>query len=144
MKPDITIFNAAIMRPVIVAHTPAEQSLLARHYGAAGVDWVCVERTGTEENRKFRKLHEEIAASRIVVRNDQASEGRLRQLTSGGYSATGRTRPNPRVAWGRRLTPENGDGRDDPVGIGRPLHGQGPGGRPLAGRTQHADEEGEG
>ena len=98
MKPDITIFNATTLRPVIVAHTPAGQSLLARHYGADGVDWVCVERTGEEGNRKFRNLHDEIAASRIVVRNDQASEGRLRELTAGGYPATGRITPNPRVA----------------------------------------------
>ena len=60
-------------------------------------EWVCTERTGSTGSRKFRELHGKIIAAHIVVRNNQASEARLDELTDGAYSATGGNAPNPGV-----------------------------------------------
>ncbi len=96
MQPDITIYNATTMYPVILAHTRNGRDLMARHYGMAldEIEWLCIERTSTTGNLGFRELHGKIIAAHIVVRNDQASAARLDELTDGGYSAH---LPNPRV-----------------------------------------------
>ena len=97
MTPDITIWNATTVRPVITAHTEAGRTLLARHYDmeAEQIDWICIERVSTKGTRKFQELHNRIIRAHIIVRNDQASAARLDELTGGEYSARN---PSPRVA----------------------------------------------
>ncbi|MDE0281949.1 MAG: hypothetical protein OXN16_12880 [Gammaproteobacteria bacterium] len=99
MSPDIIIWSATTARPVIFAHTPKGRTLLAGHYGLRSeeIGWVCIERTSSTGNRKFRELHGKIIAAHIVVRNDQASLARLDELTGGAYSATAGNMPNPGV-----------------------------------------------
>ena len=101
MKPDITIYNATTACPVIVSHTPAGRALLARHYRAEDIEWVFIERAGTDGNRRFRALHDRIIRAHLAVRNDQASRKRLDELTGGEYSARERRIPGRPAAGSR-------------------------------------------
>ncbi|MDE0280465.1 MAG: hypothetical protein OXN16_05195 [Gammaproteobacteria bacterium] len=99
MNPDITIYNATSVSPVVFAHSEAGRTLLAEHYGLSAevADWVCIELTGTAAARRFRELHGRMVAARLRVRHDQASRARLDALTGGRYSAFS-SASNPRVA----------------------------------------------
>jgi len=99
MNPDITIYNATSVSPVVFAHSEAGRTLLAEHYGpgAEAADWICVELTGTEAARRFRELRGRMVAARLRVRHDQASRARLDELTGGRYSAFSAA-SGPRVA----------------------------------------------
>lgn len=95
--PDITIYNATAAYPVVVGHTPAGRALLAGNYGrdTEGLEWICIDRASIGGSRKFRDLHEQAGAACLRVRHDQASRGRLDELTCGRYSTF---TSNPRVA----------------------------------------------
>lgn len=93
MKPDLTIYNATTACPVVVAHSPAGQNLIARHCGIEEAGWACIGRTTTAGHRRFRELQEKIADARLLARNDQASRKRLDELTGGEYSAMDRHLP---------------------------------------------------
>ena len=99
MNPDITVYNATSLCPVVFAHSESGRNLLAEHYGlsAEAADWICVELTGTAAARRFRELHGRMVAARLRVRHDQASRARLDELTGGRYSAFSAA-SNPRVA----------------------------------------------
>ena len=90
MTPDIIIYNATTNYPVIVGHTLAGRTLLARYYGVEDIDWVCIERVSTDGTRKFDELHARIITAHIVVRNEHATDRLLDELTGGEYSATAR------------------------------------------------------
>ncbi len=94
---DIAVFNATMIRPVILAHTPAGRTLPADHCGLRSeqVGWACVERASSTGNRKFRELHGKFIAAHIVLRNDQASLARPDELTAGEYPHRRRTRGSP-------------------------------------------------
>ena len=89
MKPDITIYNATTSRSVIIGHSRAGQALLSEHYGVTGIHWICIERVSMAGTRKFQELHAKIVAAHLVVRNDQATERRLNELTEGQYAVFG-------------------------------------------------------
>jgi len=97
--PDLTIYNATMSHPVIVAHSEAGRELLAGHYGrdTDGIEWICIDRAGTGGSRRFRDLHDRAADACLRVRHEQASRARLDELTGGRYSAFSAA-SNPRVA----------------------------------------------